>query len=50
MKNQKYNDALIVLGAIWLFTGLVIFENAALWPMGLVFFIAGWIGKYGRKK
>ena len=50
MKNQKHNNVLIVLGAVWVIVGLIIYQNAVFWPLGFIFLIAGLIGKFGRKK
>ncbi len=50
MKNQKINDIFLVLGAVWVIVGLVIYQNPAVWPLGFIFLIIGLIGKFDRNK
>ena len=50
MKKQKSHDIFIVLGAVWIIIGLIIYQNLSLWPIGFIFLIVGLIGKFGRKK
>ncbi|MBT8205531.1 MAG: hypothetical protein KJP14_04775 [Eudoraea sp.] len=49
MKNQKINSIFLVLGTVWVIVGLLIYQNAAIWPLGFIFLIIGLIGKFGRK-
>jgi len=50
MKNQKVNDVFLVLGAVWVIVGFIIYQNSAFWPLGFIFLIIGLIGKFGPKK
>ena len=50
MKNQKVNNVFLVLGAVWLIIGLIIYQNSAIWPLGFIFLIVGLIGKFARNK
>jgi len=50
MKNQKAYDVFLVLGAVWIIVGFIIYQNSAFWPLGFIFLLIGLIGKYGRKK
>ncbi len=50
MKKQKTYDIFLVLGAVWLIVGLLIYQNASVWPLGFIFLIIGLIGKFGHKK
>ena len=45
MKNQKINDVFLVLGAVWVIVGFIIYPNPAVWPLGFIFLIIGLIGK-----
>ena len=49
MKNQKINSVFLVLGAVWVIVGLVIYQNSAVWPLGFIILIIGLIGKLGRQ-
>ena len=46
MRNQKINSVFLVLGAVWIIVGLVLYQNANVWPLGFIFLIIGLIGKY----
>ena len=48
MKNQKINNVFLVLGAVWVIVGLIIYQSTTLWPLGFIFLIIGFIGKFGR--
>jgi len=50
MRKQKYYDIFLVLGAVWVIVGLLIYRNPAVWPLGFIFIIVGLIGKFGSKK
>lgn len=50
MKNQKINTIFLVLGAVWLIVGLVIYRNPSVWPLGFIFLIIGLIGKFRHHK
>ncbi|NOZ73844.1 MAG: hypothetical protein GXO90_00460 [FCB group bacterium] len=50
MKKIEKNDIFIVLGAVWVIMGLVIYPNPAVWPLGFIFLIVGFIGRFARKK
>ena len=50
MKDQKVNDVFLVLGAVWVIVGYIMYQNSAFWPLGFIFLIIGLIGKFGRKK
>jgi uncharacterized membrane protein len=49
MKKSTY-EVFMVLGAIWLIIGLIIYKNMSLWPIGTIFFIVGLIGFLIKKK
>jgi len=49
MKKQTTYNIFLVLGAIWVIMGLIIYPNPALWPLGFIFLIIGLIGKFGHK-
>jgi uncharacterized membrane protein len=49
MKRSSY-EIFMVLGAIWLIVGLIIYKNMSLWPIGAIFFIVGLIGFLTKKK
>jgi len=50
MKKQKTYDVFLVLGAVWLIVGLIIYQNSAVWPIGFIFLLIGLFGRYGNKK
>jgi len=52
MKNQKVNTIFLVLGAVWIIVGLLIYQSTTLWPLGFIFLIIGLIGKtrHGSQK
>ena len=50
MKDQKVNDVFLVLGAVWVIVGFIMYQNSAFWPLGFIFLLIGLIGKFGRKK
>ncbi len=50
MENQKVYDMFLVLGAVWVIVGLLIYQNPAVWPLGFIFLIIGLIGKFGYNK
>ena len=50
MKDQKVNDIFLVLGAVWVIVGYIMYQNSAFWPLGFIFLIIGLIGKFGPKK
>ncbi|MCF7833121.1 MAG: hypothetical protein K9N05_06065 [Candidatus Marinimicrobia bacterium] len=43
MQKSNY-EVFMVLGAIWLIVGLIVYKNASLWPIGAIFFIVGLVG------
>jgi uncharacterized membrane protein len=47
---KKTYDIFLVLGAVWLIVGLLIYQNSAVWPLGFIFLIIGLIGKFGHKR
>ena len=49
MKKSAY-EVFMVLGAVWLIIGLIIYKNMSLWPIGTLFFIVGLIGWVTKKK
>ena len=49
MKNKNINIIFLVLGAVWVIVGLIIYQNAAVWPLGFIFLIIGLIGIFGKK-
>ena len=49
MKKSAY-EVFMVLGAIWLIIGFIIYKNASLWPIGAIFFIVGLIGRFAKRK
>jgi len=48
-KENVYN-VFLVLGAVWVIVGLLIFHNNSVWPLGIIFLIIGLIIKFGKKK
>jgi len=50
MKKKDSITVFLVLGAVWLIVGLLIYPNAGTWPLGLIFLIVGLILKYGPSK
>ncbi len=48
--NKNTFEVFMVLGAIWLIVGLIIYKNMSLWPIGGIFFIVGLIGWIINKK
>jgi len=48
MKKSVYN-VFLVLGAVWVIVGLIIYHNSNIWPLGFIFLIIGLIGKFGGK-
>jgi len=50
MNKQKAYDIFLVLGAVWVIVGLIIYQNSAVWPLGFIFLIIGFIGKFGRRQ
>ena len=50
MNNQKVNDIFIVLGAVWIIVGFIIFQGSTYLLLGFIFLILGLIGTLGRKK
>ncbi len=50
MERKKINDIFLILGAVWVIMGLIIYPNPAVWPLGFIFLIIGLIGKYYHKK
>ncbi len=48
-KNATY-DVFLGLGAIWLIVGLLIYKTETIWPLGFIFLLIGFIGKFGKKK
>ncbi len=49
MEKQRVYDMFLILGAVWVIVGLLIYQNPAVWPFGLIFLIIGLIGKFGQK-
>ncbi|NOZ08195.1 MAG: hypothetical protein GXO91_04880 [FCB group bacterium] len=49
MKKRKQYDVFLVLGAVWVIMGFVIYPNPAVWPLGFIFLLIGLIGKFGRR-
>ena len=50
MKDQKVNDIFLILGAVWVIVGYIMYQNSAFWPLGFIFLIIGLIGKFVPKK
>jgi len=50
MEKQKVYDVFLVLGAVWVIVGFLIYQNPSVWPLGFIFLIIGLIGKFGHKK
>jgi hypothetical protein len=50
MEKQSVYDLFLVLGAVWVIVGLLIYQNPAVWPLGFIFLIIGLIGKFGHNK
>ena len=50
MEEQKVYDVFLALGAVWVIVGLIIYQNQAVWQLGLIFLIIGLIGKFGLKQ
>jgi hypothetical protein len=50
MKNKKINNVFLVLGAVWVIVGLIIYNNSSVWSLGVIFLIIGLIGRFGRKE
>jgi len=49
MKKKRMYDVFLVLGAVWIIVGLIIYKNSAIWPLGFIFLLIGIIGKFGVK-
>ena len=49
MEKQQVYDVFLVLGAVWVIVGLLIYQNPVVWPLGFIFLIMGLIGKFGPK-
>ncbi len=49
MTKSAY-EVFMVLGAIWLIIGLIIYKNMSLWPIGAAFLIVGAIGRFAKRK
>ena len=49
-RKVKIYDVAIVLGAVWVIVGLLVYPNPAVWPLGFIFLIVGLIGRYGKRK
>ena len=50
MKDQKINSIFLVLGAVWVIAGLLIYGNSSVWMLGIIFLLIGLIGKFGLKR
>ena len=48
--SEKRNNTFISLGVIFLITGLVVLQNASIWPLGFIFLMVGLVGKSKSKK
>ena len=49
VEKQNNFNIFLVLGAVWVIVGLLIYNNPALWPLGIIFLIVGLISKLGVK-
>ena len=49
MRNQKINNVFLVLGAVWVIVGLLVYQTSNVWPLGLIFLIVGLIGRYRKR-
>ncbi|MGB0347313.1 MAG: hypothetical protein ACPGGA_07500 [Balneolaceae bacterium] len=49
MKKERMYSVFLVLGAVWMIIGFVIYPNSSIWPLGLIFLIVGFIGKFAKK-
>jgi len=49
MKKRNAYEIFLVLGAVWLIVGLVIYDNLPVWQLGFVFLIIGAMGKRKQK-
>ena len=47
--EQKVYEIFLVLGAVWLIVGLLIYQNPAVWPLGLIFLVIGLVGRFHQK-
>ena len=47
--NKSAYEVFMVLGAIWLIIGFIIYKNMSLWPIGTILFIVGLIGFITKK-
>ncbi len=47
---EKRNNTFITLGIIFLIVGLVVLQNASIWPLGFIFLLVGLVGKKKQKK
>jgi len=50
MEKRRAGEVFIVLGAVWLIVGLVIYDNLPVWQLGFIFLIIGLIGKRKQQK
>jgi len=39
----------LTLGIIWLIVGLIIYDDAGVWPLGFIFLVIGLIGLFSKK-
>ena len=46
--DQKVYEIFLVLGAVWVIVGLLIYQNPAIWPLGFIFLIIGLIGRFSK--
>jgi hypothetical protein len=50
MERRKASEVFIVLGAVWLIVGLVIYDNLPVWQLGFIFLIIGLMLKLKKRK
>ena len=48
-KKTGAYDVAMVLGAVWVIVGLIVYPNPAVWPLGFIFLLVGLAGKYGNR-
>jgi len=47
--EKKFYDIFLVLGAVWLIVGLLIYQNPAVWPLSFIFLVIGLVGRFTQK-
>jgi membrane-bound ClpP family serine protease len=49
MNKKNINSVFIVLGAVWLIVGFIIYPTSSIWTLGLIFLIVGFVGRFAKK-